>query len=647
VQINYVAGGGAANLPVRVSALVRNKYLNFPDYDAFSFSPPRGKQATSNEGEEDSSAADSPRVVADKLPLNLDRTGAGKITIESLPADMLAKQPKELLLEATYADPNGEVQTLRGTSTLWPAGVVAGIKTEGWVSLSGGSSQKVRFQALALDLNGKPKADVPLEVQAVSRTVTTTRKRMVGGFYTYDNQTTVKALGKVCSGKSDARGLLLCETPLSEAGEVELVVTAKDGAGNSSQAASSVYVTRQGELWFGGENHDRMDLLAEKKSYQPGETAKFQVRMPFRFATALVAVEREGIIETQVVQLNGQDPTISLKVQGQLGPERLRECAGLARPAARGAVVQLLQLGLQGAARMVDGLLVRRPRIRGADRAGRPEQARVPPGHGRDPRRHQGPPARCESDGRQGQLPGARPGARDHQRQAAERPARRRRRSGAGRRGPGAAGADAQHQLEPARCDAAAPRLGRADGHGADGNHRPPTFRPQGRAGRWRWWPWQHTRTARHPAAVEPETGARRARPGGCHRAAERRAHHLQDRRRGRCLDRPVRHRPDQCADHAGLADHQRPAAAGARRRRVPRADHAAQHHAEGHEGAGLAARHAADHGAADGGHSRRRSARSGLDGDRAGPAGPDPRAEAILWEIEAKDTLGEARATA
>jgi hypothetical protein len=41
-------------------------------------------------------------------------------------------------------------------------------------------------------------------------------------------------------------------------------------------------VTRQGELWFGGENHDRMDLLPEKKRYQPGDTARLQVRMPFR-----------------------------------------------------------------------------------------------------------------------------------------------------------------------------------------------------------------------------------------------------------------------------------------------------------------------------------------------------------------------------
>jgi len=313
VQVNYVSGGGAVNLPVRVSALLRGKYLSFADFDAFSFQPPQGQRDPNPNGEEEASASADAKVIADKLPLTLDKNGAGKLTIDTIPA---AKQPQDLLLEASYADPNGEVQTLRSTQTLWPAAVVAGIKTEGWVS----SSQKIKFQALALDLTGKPQEGVALEVKATARIVTTSRKRMVGGFYTYDNKTTLKELGSVCSGKSDSRGLLLCETSLSEAGEVELVVTAKDSAGNSIQAASSVYVTKQGELWFGGENTDRIDLLPEKKSYQPGETAKFQVRMPFRFATALVAVEREGIIETEVVKLNGQDPTVQVKIKDGWGP---------------------------------------------------------------------------------------------------------------------------------------------------------------------------------------------------------------------------------------------------------------------------------------------------------------------------------------
>jgi len=304
VQVRYVAGGAAARLPVRVSAMVRPKALNFADFDAFSFSPPTGSRT----------AEDEARVVADKLPLTLDKDGAGKLVIDKLPPTKAT--PGELLLEASYADPNGEVQTLRSVQTLWPASVIAGIKTEGWVS----TRRKVSFQALSLDLAGKPQEGVTLDVRAVARITTTSRKRMVGGFYTYDNKTEVKDLGSVCSGKSDARGLLLCEAELKEAGEVELIASATDKEGRDSRAASSVYVTRQGELWFGGEDNDRIDVLPEKKSYQPGEVAKFQVRSPFRFATALVSVEREGVIDSQVVRLDGQDPTVTLPVKAEWGP---------------------------------------------------------------------------------------------------------------------------------------------------------------------------------------------------------------------------------------------------------------------------------------------------------------------------------------
>jgi len=63
-----------------------------------------------------------------------------------------------------------------------------------------------------------------------------------------------------------------------------------------------------------------MDVLPEKKRYEPGETARFQVRMPFEKATALVCVEREGVGEVFVRELSGQSPVIELPVKGAYGP---------------------------------------------------------------------------------------------------------------------------------------------------------------------------------------------------------------------------------------------------------------------------------------------------------------------------------------
>ena len=325
VQVHYVAGGAAARLPVRVSALVRSKSLTFAEYDEFSFSPPRERDTQNaqqdmadggDDGDESgapSTAASDTRIIADKLPLTLDSKGAGQVTLDPVPR---AASAQELVIEATYADPSGEVQTLRSSNTLWPAGVIAGIKTEGWVS----SGSKARFQVLALSPDGKPQAGVPMQVQALARTTTSSRKRIVGGFYSYDNHTETRDLGTLCTGKSDARGLLLCEARLDDVGEIELVATARDKDGNTFDAASSIWVSRAGEQWFGGENHDRIDVLPERRSYQPGETVRLQVRMPFREATALVAVEREGILETQVMTLSGKDPSVALKVQPSWGP---------------------------------------------------------------------------------------------------------------------------------------------------------------------------------------------------------------------------------------------------------------------------------------------------------------------------------------
>jgi uncharacterized protein YfaS (alpha-2-macroglobulin family) len=309
LQLNYTNGGGAAGHPVQVSSLLRTKSLAFNGYDDYTFAPPQTAAAS----ESDDNADGDQKIVADKLAVTLDKNGAGHTEIKNLPA---LQQPQELLTEMTYADPNGEIQTVSAVTPLWPAAVVVGVKAGDWVSVK----KKMTVTAIALNSAGQIQAGVPITLRAVAHQTDSHRKRMVGGFYTYENSKSSHDLGELCSGKSDRNGLLICEVSLSEAGNVEIIASGKDDSGRSATAATSVWVTRQGELWFDGGNQDRIDILPEKKSYQPGETAKFQVRMPFRYATALVAVEREGIIETHVVQLNGQDPTVSLPIKAGFSP---------------------------------------------------------------------------------------------------------------------------------------------------------------------------------------------------------------------------------------------------------------------------------------------------------------------------------------
>lgn len=301
VQLNYLNGGGAAGLPVQLTALMRKRTPSFPGYEGFRFS------GNSAENEEEQ------KIVADKIAIRLDRNGIASTAVRELPAVTGAA---ELLAEMRFADPNGEIQTVSQLVPLWPAAVVAGIKMEDWVS----AGRRSRLTALALDLEGRPRANVAMEISAVRHSRNAHRKRMVGGFYAYENETVSKELGRLCSGRSDARGLFVCEADLGEAGEVELTAQASDDKGRHSRASATVWISGADDVWFGAGNQDRMDLLPERKQYQPGETAVFQTRMPFRQASALVAIEREGVLETRVVQLNGRDPVIRVPVTAAHAP---------------------------------------------------------------------------------------------------------------------------------------------------------------------------------------------------------------------------------------------------------------------------------------------------------------------------------------
>lgn len=311
IQLEYVSGGAAGKVPVSLSAVTRARGVSFEAYDDYVFGVAdwmhegRTEQA---EGPEESVR----KLMLDKQRVELDAHGGAQITIDGLtPADA----PQSWLVEASFADPNGEIRTIAQEVPVWPAEVVAGIRAGG--NLAAG--HRTALSLVALDIRGKPAAGVAMTLAGKLRKTYSTRKRLVGGFYSYDSYEKITELGTLCQGETDSKGLLSCEVTLDQTGSIELYAQAKDQAGRVSRAAASIWVWG-GEAWFGGQDDDRMDIIPSKKVWAPGETAEFQVRMPYRNARALVAVEREGVLETKLVELSGDNPVIRLPVQAAWGP---------------------------------------------------------------------------------------------------------------------------------------------------------------------------------------------------------------------------------------------------------------------------------------------------------------------------------------
>ena len=328
LSVSYLSGGGASLLPIRLRAEVQLKTITFKDYEDFSFtgSPLKegispvsgrddleeGQDAAATEEPETQTASNKPF----KLPtqeLKLDNQGALRASLRDLPKVTTAR---DIHVEMEFKDPNGEIQTTAARIPLYPSRLAVGIRPDSWTA----AQDKLNYKVAVVDLQGKPAPNVEATVDLYRQQTYSHRVRLVGGFYAYKNTREVRKIGRHCQGRTDAMGLLTCQGPSTVSGSVILRAEARDESGFVSAANYDLWIAGKDDWWFEGGNDDRIDVLPEKKKYEPGDKAKFQVRMPFREATALITVEREGILDVYTKRLSGKSPMVEIPIKKHYAP---------------------------------------------------------------------------------------------------------------------------------------------------------------------------------------------------------------------------------------------------------------------------------------------------------------------------------------
>jgi alpha-2-macroglobulin len=311
--VGYLSGGGASNLPVAIRTAFSVEDDAPDGWDGWSFGGADVKEGTTPlDG--DGNAPDAPKPLSQTLPVTLKSDGTAQTSVE---VGQAVDATTAMTVEMDYQDANGETLTASRSILLHPASVRLGVKTDGWLMRD--SDLRLKFVAVGVD--GKVRKGQRVNVALYSRETITARRRLIGGFYAYDNQEKVTKLSPSCSASTDAQGLAGCSINAGVSGNVTVVATTSDENGNVARAVQSVWLAGEDDWWFGGDNGDRMDVIPEAKSYKAGETAKLQVRMPFRSATALVTVEREGVLSSFVTELSGKDPVVSVPMPAAYAPD--------------------------------------------------------------------------------------------------------------------------------------------------------------------------------------------------------------------------------------------------------------------------------------------------------------------------------------
>ena len=220
-------------------------------------------------------------------------TEADGVARFGVPAALLANEgAQQFTISATVTDSNAQAVASSTQVTVYPAAVAAGIRPREYLAISGQPSE---IDLVAVDMDGNVLAGQAIVVRAYERKWVTTKEQTDDGARRYRSEP-VDTLRETLQAVSGADGTASVTFTPSSTGTYRLVAEATDSSGRTARSATY--------LWVGGTeyaswritNDDSIALIADKDSYEVGETAELLVPAPFEGATGLVTVERGKII---------------------------------------------------------------------------------------------------------------------------------------------------------------------------------------------------------------------------------------------------------------------------------------------------------------------------------------------------------------
>ena len=192
-------------------------------------------------------------------------------------------------IEGEVTDVSRQRIANRASISVHPAAVYVGVKLPYFVDQPSGVSARL----VALSPDGVPVAGTSISVTVKHVQWISTRRAEGSGFYTWDTQEKVTDVGTWTA--TSGREPVSLPIPLTEGGYFKLRAEAKDAEGRLAATETSFYALGPGYTAWTRYDHNRIDLVPERKVYKPGDTARIMIKAPWEKATALVTTEREGV----------------------------------------------------------------------------------------------------------------------------------------------------------------------------------------------------------------------------------------------------------------------------------------------------------------------------------------------------------------
>ncbi len=318
VAAHYFSGGAVVNAPVHWRLLANPLY--FAPESAANFSFEDLDDAYAWYRWDDSQQSAGGEQVADG---QAQTDAQGNFSVK-LPATLgKDNHSRTLTLDVEVTDVDGQVIASQGTANVHVGGFYIGLRPDGYV-VQAGQTQNVAI--ITLDPQGQPVANRALKLSLYKRTWNSVRQQGADG-QLYWTSSFSDTLIESKDATTDAQGRGSTSFTPKDGGEYRIGAEGRDdpstGSGQAaghtikSSAYSWVY---GGDVFWGVNDTNRVDLIADKRSYKPGDTASILVTAPYAGMSALMTIERGEVIEHKLFTLKGTTELLQVPISAGYAP---------------------------------------------------------------------------------------------------------------------------------------------------------------------------------------------------------------------------------------------------------------------------------------------------------------------------------------
>jgi len=212
-------------------------------------------------------------------------------------------------LEGDVEDVSRQHIANRASVTVHPAPWYVGIRRPSYFVEQ---KQGLKTEIVAVGLDAVPAPGVPVEVKLTQIQWQSVRRAEGNGFYTWDTERKEVPAGswKVTTGTEPVP----LNVTFANGGYFVLEARGIAANGRTAVTRTSFYVLGDGYTAWARFDHNRIELVPERKTYKPGEIARIMIQSPWERATALVTTEREGIQTYRSFMLTSTQQSISVPI---------------------------------------------------------------------------------------------------------------------------------------------------------------------------------------------------------------------------------------------------------------------------------------------------------------------------------------------